>query len=148
MYLGNEFCTHLTICHGQFEEDDSKLCPPSLKTFGFLLAGTKNGHVVVFGRGGTILDRYQLHMGEITHIQYQEEGHVLLSTGIDTRIRLSVIKPFDPNMIQIQIDIITNYIPQAISILGHVLCVATDDGGIQMFETNIPKQGLISIINI
>lgn len=136
----NEKCTKLLICHGEFDENDAKLCPPQLKTFGVLLAGTKNGHILLMGRGGFVMGRYQLHMGEITNMEYQERGHMLITCGLDTRIRISLIKPFHANLIQVQIDIITNYIPQAISILGSTICVATDDASMQMFDINIKKQ--------
>jgi WD40 repeat protein len=145
-----ELCSKLLICQGKFAEEDAKLCPSQLNSFGFLLAGTKNGHIILFGRGGFVIDRYQLHMGEITEMHYQEQDHLLVTSGLDTRIRISKIEPFHSNLIQIQIDIITNYIPQAIAVLGNIICVAADDASIQMFIVNIKKQGslLFDILTI
>lgn len=137
----DEGIIHLVICHGEFTEEDAKICPPDLHNFAFLLASTRDGYVLIFGRGGTIVNRCQLHSGEISHLAYEPKNHMLLTAGADERIRISLIKPFHPSIVQVQIDILLNFLPQAISMLNDILCVAASDASIYMFLTNIKKQG-------
>ncbi|KAI8901427.1 hypothetical protein BC833DRAFT_646154 [Globomyces pollinis-pini] len=132
----NEDCTHLIICEGEFLKDDLPACPPQLKRFGILLIGTKNGHLLIMGKGGAILDRYQLHMGAITQILYDETTRTLVSGGLDEHIRVAAVNPFDPDIIQIKIDIQMNYVPRVISCMGNIIAVASDDATIHMFEVN------------
>jgi hypothetical protein len=78
-----ENSTHLAICHGQLTQEDLKICPPHLKTFGILISATKNGHILIYGRGGMIMDRYQLHTKGISQLAYVEKTHNLISAGLD-----------------------------------------------------------------
>ncbi|KAJ2996061.1 WD repeat-containing protein 87 [Globomyces sp. JEL0801] len=137
----NEDCTHLIICEGEFLKDDLPACPPQLKRFGILLIGTKNGHLLIMGKGGAILDRYQLHMGAITQILYDETTRTLVSGGLDEHIRVAAVNPFDPDIIQIKIDIQMNYVPRVISCMGNIIAVASDDATIHMFEVNRVRNG-------
>ncbi|KAJ3258953.1 hypothetical protein HK103_003094 [Boothiomyces macroporosus] len=138
--LGIENCLFLIVCYGTFSTADQAICPNSLKDFGILLGGTKNGHVLVFGHGGKIIDRYQLHFGGFTQMEYDPINHSLITGGLDEHIRISTIKPLDPNLIQIRIDIQINFIPRILCNMGNIICTTSDDATIHMFEYNLKRQ--------
>ncbi|KAJ3270544.1 hypothetical protein HDV01_007747 [Terramyces sp. JEL0728] len=135
-----ENCSQLIVCHGIFDEVDRAICPKSLRDFGILLGGTKNGHVLVFGQGGKIVDRYQLHFGAFTQMEYDPVNHSLITGGVDEHIRISTVKPLDPNLIQIRIDIQINFIPRILCNMGNIVCTNSDDATIHMFEYNLKRQ--------
>ena len=143
----DEGLTKLVICSGEFDYDDQLLCPPSLKSFGFLLSATIKGYVILFGRNGILLDRYQLHLGKITHFSYEPKSKVLVSAGEDEKIRISTINPFYIDIIQVKIDIMAGFIPRALSLMGNRMCVAAVDASICMFDINISKKGTNNCIN-
>ncbi|KAJ3313586.1 hypothetical protein HDV04_001803 [Boothiomyces sp. JEL0838] len=138
--LGIENCLFLIVCYGTFSKADQAICPNSLKDFGILLGGTKNGHVLVFGHGGKIVDRYQLHFGGFTQMEYDPINHSLITGGLDEHIRISTVKPLDPNLIQIRIDIQINFIPRILCNMGNIICTTSDDATIHMFEYNLKRQ--------
>jgi hypothetical protein len=105
-----------------------------------LLGATKNGHALVFGRGGAILDRYQLHLGSITQMLFDEHTSCLYTSGLDDYIRISVVKPLHPDIIQIKIEIQTNFVPRLLCPMGNIVACTADDASIHMFEVNLAKQ--------
>jgi WD40 repeat protein len=139
-YIGFEGCTALSLCQSDLDQDSSMLCPPQLKTFSLLLGATNNGHILVFGRGGKILDRYQLHLGAITQIIFDESACCLFTSGLDDFIRISTIRPLQPDIIQIKIEIQTNFVPRLLCPMGNIIAATADDASIHMFEFNLTRQ--------
>ncbi|KAH6570216.1 hypothetical protein BASA60_007820 [Batrachochytrium salamandrivorans] len=105
--------------------------------FGFLFGATHNGHLLVYGKGGAIVDRYQLHMGTINHIICDSEQKLLFSTGRDKSIRISRILPGHENFIQIVISIQLNFNPLLTCVMGDIICVSSEDYTLHMFKFNI-----------
>jgi WD40 repeat protein len=140
MILESEGCILITICNALLDQEALSFCPPQLKGFAILLGATRNGHILVFGRGGLILDRYQLHFGCITQMVFDEQNSCLITAGLDDNIRISTIKPLHPNIIQIKIEIRTNFIPRLLVPMGNIIAVTSDDASIHMFEFNLARQ--------
>ncbi|RKO92537.1 hypothetical protein BDK51DRAFT_29905, partial [Blyttiomyces helicus] len=77
-----EDCSCIVLYDGRFKESDE--LPPNYDTskgYAFLFGATRNGQVLIYGRGGVIQDRYQLHNGEITQMACDESQQLLITGG-------------------------------------------------------------------
>lgn len=136
----SEDCRHLVLCYGQFNNQDQEKMHHSLSHFSLLLGGTTNGHVLIYGKNGSIVDRYQLHFSEFTKMIYDETSQTLITAGLDERIHISAVAPLEHNIIQILIVIQCGFIPRHIANEGHVICASSDDTSINMFSYNLAKK--------
>eukprot|EP00842_Homolaphlyctis_polyrhiza_P005116 jgi/Hompol1/5605/HPOL_001225-RA len=112
------------------------------ETFGFLFGATANGHLLVYGKGGMIVDRYQLHLGPIQQLICDPDRHLIISVAKDEAIRISRVYPLDENIVQIQIAIQVNFVPRMICVMGNLICVSSEDATIHMFEFNLERNDL------
>lgn len=79
--LESENCTHILICDGIFStKDEIRMAP--LKEYVFIFGGTSKGHLLVFGKSGIIVDRYQLHESAFTQMVFDEKTQCLFTSCI------------------------------------------------------------------
>lgn len=136
-----EGCVMLKVCQADFNDEEKAFCPPQLKNFAILVGATSNGHVLIFGRGGIIVDRYQMHIGAIMHMNFDEERRLLITAGVDDYIRIAMINPLHPDIIQIKIEIPLNFSPRMLCVMGSLIAASADDATIHMFEINLQRKG-------
>ena len=111
----------------------------ALSRYTFLFGGTAKGHLLIFGKGGTIIDRYQLHLAGFTQMLFDDNQHVLVTASLDETIHISTIHPLDRNIVQLKIEINAGFIPRQLSIQDKIICSSTDDATIHMFEYKLKK---------
>ncbi|KAI8906284.1 hypothetical protein EDD86DRAFT_193003, partial [Gorgonomyces haynaldii] len=135
----SEHCTHLVIADGQFTKRDYQRLGCTVERYAFLFGGTANGHLLVYGRGGSIIDRYQIHMAGFTAMIFEPKSQCLISTGLDEVIHISEIHPFEKNLVQIKIAINAGFIPRNVAMLDSVIAATSDDASLHMFEIRLKK---------
>ncbi|EGF83605.1 hypothetical protein BATDEDRAFT_22437 [Batrachochytrium dendrobatidis JAM81] len=116
---------------------DQKVALPD--RFGFLFGATANGHLIVFGRGGSIINRFQIHLGPIQQIICDSTRSLLFSLGKDEVIRVCRVCPTHESFIQIELTIPTNFNPLLMCVMENTICVASEDATLHMFEFNLDK---------
>ncbi|KAI8929086.1 hypothetical protein BC831DRAFT_445429 [Entophlyctis helioformis] len=114
--------------------------PQPPETYGFLFGATSNGHLLVYGKGGVIIDRYQLHLGPIQQLICDSEQQVIVSSGKDEAIRVSRIYPMHESLVQIEVAIKTNFVPRLICVMNNIICASAEDATLHMFEFNLEKK--------
>jgi hypothetical protein len=71
---------------------------------------------------------------------FDEHTSCLYTSGLDDYIRISVVRPLHPDIIQIKIEIQTNFVPRLLCPMGNIVACTADDASIHMFEVNLAKQ--------
>ncbi|KAJ3035181.1 hypothetical protein HK097_004267, partial [Rhizophlyctis rosea] len=140
-----EDVTHISIFDGQFHSSDPvpSSYPKHLATtkgYAFLLAGTRNGQILLYGRKGHVGDRYLLHAGEVTHLSCDVDLGVVVSAGSDNIIKISTVTPIAEEILQAKISIGTHYVPRLIAVVEATLCSASDDWTTHMYSFDLGRK--------
>ena len=79
-------------------------------------------------------------MGEIIQMVFHEKDRLLVTSGKDYSIRISTINPFHPDIIQVKIEIDTNFLPTLLAISDNTIVSAGEDAVIYMFKFDITSE--------
>ncbi|KAJ3410783.1 hypothetical protein HDV05_003248 [Chytridiales sp. JEL 0842] len=127
----------LTVWDGHFTAFDD--CPPNYeRSNGYVLvmAGTRNGQVLLFSTRGSVIDRYQIHVGCITQLATDTRQQIIVTSGEDFYIRVSSVNPLNKNVITVKVSIPTQVIPRMISLMENCVCLTADDFSLTMYTFN------------
>jgi hypothetical protein len=113
---------------------------PNLKQFSFLFGVTGNGHLMVFGRSGMMIEMYQLHVGQISGVRYSETYRCLISSGSDNYIRIFSIQPLDPEFLKLEMQLFLACTPKSLIIMSNIIAYESGEGKISMAKFDMEKK--------
>ena len=139
-----ELCTGLVLMEGVFQKTGYGQKPQDIP-FAFICGASSNGHLLLYGRSGVIIDRYQLHFGVITDLLFEPSRRILISAGKDNAIRITRLYPMRVALLEPILMININFIPHNLCIIDDLICVSSEDTTIRMFAFDLDNADWRSI---
>jgi pectate lyase len=90
----------------------------------------------------------ELHLGEIIQMVFHEKDRLLVTSGKDYFIRISTVNPFSPDIIQVKIEIDTNFLPRVLAVSDNTIVSSGEDAVIYMFRFDIKSKRNVLLMQV